>query len=89
MLCLKDSAAACEIVYDVIKCLGVNPDACTADCLYTGISTDTGCFRYSNVTPETHVKAAELISLGARFDEINRVMFETKTRTYLRLEELV
>lgn len=89
MLCLKDSAAACEIVYDVIKCLGVKPDACTADCLYTGISTDTGCFRYSNVTPETHVKAAELISLGARFDEINRVMFETKTRTYLRLEELV
>ena len=31
MLCLKDSAAACEIVYDVIKCLGVKPDACTAD----------------------------------------------------------
>ncbi len=56
MLCLKDSAAACEIVYDVIKCLGVKPDACTADCLYTGISTDTGCFRYSNVTPETRLR---------------------------------
>lgn len=88
-LCLKECAATCEIIYDVIKDLGVKADEIISDCLYTGISTDTGCFRYSNVTPETHLKAAQLISTGAQFDEINRVMFETKTRSYLRLEELV
>lgn len=88
-LYLNECAATCEMILDVIKELGVKPDKIIADCLYTGISTDTGCFRYTNVTPETHLKAAELISLGADFGEINRIMFETKTRSYLRLEELV
>ena len=60
-----------------------------ADCLYTGLSTDTGCFRYSNVTAETMEIAAKMLRAGANFDTINRVMFETKTRTYLKLEELV
>lgn len=88
-LYLEKCSATCEMIYKVIKVLGVEMDKKMADCLYTGISTDTGCFRYSNVTPETHLIAAELLRLGAQAEMINRVMFETKTRTYLRLEELV
>lgn len=88
-LYLKECSAVCEMIFDVINELGVEIDKVTADCLYTGISTDTGCFRYSNITPETHIKAAELISLGADYSEINRIMFETKTLSYFKLEELV
>lgn len=84
-----DSAAACEIVYELIALMGVKIDKMIANCLYTGISTDTGCFRYSNTTARTLRMASELIELGADSFFINTVMFETKSRTYMRLEALV
>lgn len=59
-----------------------------ANCLYTGISTDTGCFRYASATAESYRIAADLIEAGADNGRINRVMFETKTKTYARLERL-
>lgn len=82
------AAAACEIVLEVIHALGIKPTKQIADCIYTGISTDTGCFRYSNVTPRTMRMAAEMIECGADNVTINTVMFETKTRTYVALEKL-
>lgn len=85
-LLLRDCAAACEIIYDVINALGVEIDKVIADCLYTGISTDTGCFLFSNVTQRTHLIAADLIEKGADFTEINKVMFETKSKGYFLLE---
>ena len=87
-LLLEDTAAACEVIYKVILELGAEIDADTANCLFTGISTDTGCFRYASVTPSTMRIAAELIDRGADNGYINRVMFETKTRTYAHLEML-
>lgn len=86
---LDDSAAAaCEIMLQVIKELGVEITAPVADCVYTGLSTDTGCFRYSNVTPRTMRMGAEMIEAGADNSMINTVMFETKTRTYVALEKM-
>lgn len=89
LLLNADAAAACEVVLKVIKAMGVSIDKGMADCLFTGISTDTGCFRYSSTTSNTYRAAAELIDLGADNAMINRVMFETKTRTYAALERLV
>ncbi len=83
-----DSASACEIIYLVIKALGVSVDSDMASCVYTGISTDTGCFKYSNVTARTHIIAAELISLGANHSKINELMFDTKTVGSIMLEKL-
>lgn len=83
-----DSASACEIIYTVIKALGVSVDSDIASCVYTGMSTDTGCFKYSNVTPRTHLIAAELISLGADHSKINEIMFDTKTFGSIMLEKL-
>lgn len=88
LLLNADAAAAAETVLKVIKALGVKIDKHIADCLYTGISTDTGCFRYASTTSNTYRAAAELIDLGAENGLINRVMFETKTRTYAALERL-
>ena len=87
-LLLEETAAACEIIYKVILELGADIDKKTADCLYTGISTDTGCFRYASSTSSTYRIAADLIDKGADNGYINRVMFETKTKTYARLEKL-
>lgn len=83
-----NSASVCEILYLIIKELGVGIDAEIATRLYTGCSTDTGCFRYSNVTPRTHRIAAELIELGARHGEVNVRMFETKKPGFLKLQSL-
>ncbi len=87
-LLLIETASACEIIYKVINELGVQIDKKTADCLYTGISTDTGCFRYASATSETYRIAADLMDKGADNGAINRAMFETKTKTYAMLEKL-
>lgn len=86
--CEPESASACEIIFAVIKALGVEISAEIASCLYTGISTDTGCFRYSNVTPRTHRIAAELIEKGADHAKINVKMFETKSMSSIMLERM-
>ncbi len=84
----SDAAAACEIIYDVVLGLGCEISADIARCLYTGISTDTGCFKYSNVTPNTHIVAARLMETGIDAAEINRIMFDTKSFEQLKVENL-
>ena len=87
-LLLKETPAACEIVYELVLELGVQIDNRMADCLFTGITTDTGCFRYASVTSSTLRIAADLIESGADNGRINRAMFETKTKSYAHLEKL-
>ncbi|MGN0669544.1 MAG: bifunctional oligoribonuclease/PAP phosphatase NrnA, partial [Oscillospiraceae bacterium] len=82
-----ESAACCELIYAVIKELGVAIDKDIASCLYTGIATDTGCFKFSNVTPRTHNIAAEMIANGADFSAINYAMFVVKTQGRIKLEQ--
>lgn len=82
-------AAASEIIYVLIKQMGVEVTRDITNAIYTGISTDTGCFCYSNTTGQTHHIAAELIDLGCDFEMINRVNFETKTRAKLKMERMV
>lgn len=88
LLLNADASAACEIILKVIKALKVDIDRGIANCLFTGITTDTGCFRYSSTTSNTFRAAAELIDYGAENGKINRIMFETKTKTYSALERL-
>ena len=79
------AGAACQMIYKLVQAMGVEITPEIADCLYTGISTDTGCFRYSNASPETHRIAASLLECGARAAEINLAMFETKSRAAVEL----
>lgn len=87
---LVDSAAAAtaELVYQVICALGVDIDETIADSLYTGISTDTGCFKFSNTTAQTHLIAAKLMELGAHTQELNVSLFESKSRCRLSIEKI-
>ena len=81
------SAAACEIIYEIIKALGVPFDKALASSIYTGTATDTGCFKFSNTTPRTHRIAAEMIECGADFAEINYIMFDMKSPGRIKLEQ--
>ena len=60
-----------------------------ADCIYTGISTDTGCFCYSNTTAHTHMVAAEMFKAGCNYAAINYVMFEQKSLSRIAIEKEV
>ncbi len=87
-LLLEDKAAAAAVIYEVICELGVEITPEIAGCVYTGLATDTGCFMFSNTTPETHRIAADVMEKGADYTNINRLMFETKTFPYLKLEQM-
>ncbi len=84
----SDAAAACEIIFDIVLGLRCDLTVDIARCLYTGISTDTGCFRYSNVTPNTHIVAAALMKTGIDTAFINRIMFETKSFEQIKVENM-
>jgi len=74
------SASNAEMIYQLLHEMKIKIDKFMADAIYTGISTDTGCFRYQNVTASTHRVAADVIELGADAGNINRRMFETRSR---------
>lgn len=50
---------------DVIVDMGVTITPQIANCLYTGIATDTGCFKFASTTPRTHMAAARVMEAGA------------------------
>ncbi len=76
-LIVPTASSTAEIIYKFIKSTQVPIDEASALCLYTGLMFDTGCFRYSNATPETHRIAADLIEIGEFApDEIYRQVYE-------------
>lgn len=81
-----ESAACGEIIYLLLKQMGVELTKDMANALYVAISTDTGCFRYSNTTPRTLRIAAELLELGADHADLNHEIFEVKSRARMALE---
>lgn len=85
---LDDTASAAgEIIYALLAPLGAELTPEIAISLYTAIATDTGCFRYTNVTPRTHRIAADLLDVGIDAHEVNRVMFDTKSPARLQIEK--
>ena len=82
------AAAASEVLYDLFCLMGVEVTPVMAECLYVGVSTDTGCFRYANTTSKSLRTAACLADAGADIAEINRLQFETKSRALVELERL-
>lgn len=84
---VQPECAACgEIVLALVREMGAPVTKEVAEALYVAISTDTGCFKYSNVTGRTLRAAAELIDCGADVAPINKTFFDTKSFARLRLE---
>ena len=65
------AAATGEIVFDLLKTMGIEPDIEMAEAIYTAITTDTGNFQYTNTTKTTHLIAAELFEIGINLEKIS------------------
>ncbi|WP_333886579.1 DHH family phosphoesterase [Clostridium sp.] len=81
----SNAAAVSEIIYQMIKLMGIDMDKDIAECLYTSIITDSGSFRYPSTTSVTHTIAGDLINTGINFSEIHRVIFENKKFQRIKL----
>ena len=77
------AAATAVLVEELVRRLGVELDADTAACLYAGLVTDTGSFRFASTTPETHELAARLLRTGIRHDLITRRLLDTHPAGWL------
>lgn len=79
--------STCQMVYDFINALGynhlINKDI--ASCLYTGIVTDSGSFRFPKTTPQTHQCVADLIDKGVNNSEIHNLLFDNSSYERLQL----
>lgn len=86
-LLLKNRSSCSEIVFEVIDEFGIDIDENISACLYTGIATDTGCFKFSNTNRETHLITAEIMKQSFNMAEINYLLFDLKTKERLELEQ--
>ncbi len=82
----EKAAASAELVYNLIVFLGDRKlvDNDIASCLYAGLVTDTGCFKYANVTPRVHHIAADLIESGINFALIHHLIYDSNTTDRMR-----
>ncbi len=75
---LSDAASTCEMIIPVLDELGVSLDKRIADCLLTGVVTDTQGFRTSNVTAETLSAAVRLVDAGADMAWVSEQAFNQR-----------
>ena len=87
--CLDSGKASCgQLILEIVKQFAnITPDIGRA--LYVALSTDCGCFQYSNTDADAHRAAAELMDSGFDPYPINRLHFRTKTFKRLKLEGML
>ena len=64
------AAATCEIIFELLNAMSLTIDVDIAKCLYTGIASDCGFFRYGNTTAKTFYIASKLVDIGLQPDQI-------------------
>ena len=75
-----------EMVYNIISKLDESKiDSNIATCLYTGMMTDTGSFRFPSTTSKTYLIASKLIAIGANQAEIHQNVYDNYTFDRIRL----
>ena len=80
-------SSTCQMIYTLVENLVLDNylDADAATCLYTGIMTDTGSFKFSSTTPQTHRVVASLIEKGANNAAIHTAVMDNNSEDRLRL----
>jgi phosphoesterase RecJ-like protein len=81
------ACSTCELIYEFIKALGDEKliDKKIASCIYTGIMTDTGSFRFPGVTSKTHKILASLLDKGVVPSEIHSAVYDTSSFERMKL----
>ena len=81
------TSSASELLYNVLTALGCESKITLpiAECIYTGIVTDTGSFSYGCNYPDSYIITSKLIALGVDGEKIQRLIYNTNTLTRMRL----
>lgn len=83
----SSSASTGEIIVGLLKKLKIEINKDIATNLYTAISTDTGGFKYSNTSADTHKIASELLATGIDISELTQRIFDNTTLPKLKLTQ--
>lgn len=86
-----DACATAELIFYFIEKLGLTPliDSSIADCLYCGIMTDSGNFRFNLVTPELHEITAILLRKGANQNRVYELIYDSNSISTMKLNGYV
>ncbi len=88
---VPSASSAGEVLYDLLLNPSVDPAAevgAVAEGMYAAISSDTGCFRYANVSPATLRAAADLLDRHIDAAHINHLLFSSKSLAQMQAEAL-
>lgn len=82
-----DMSSTCQMIFEFLEMYGwqAHINKAAAECLYTGIVTDTGSFRFSSTSARTHTIAAHLLQLGVKPNEIYDRIFDNSSISRLKL----
>ncbi len=83
------AGATGEIVYDLIKIMGIEIDIEMAEAIYTAITTDTGNFQYTNTTKTTHLITADLFDIGIDLEKISVEVYQNIRHEKLKINNEV
>ncbi len=75
-----EAAATAQVVYKLVNYITKNVPQKTYEAIYTGMSTDTGHFKFSNVSPETFHIAAKVLESGIDHRKITTIIYDTVKR---------
>lgn len=83
-----DAGATAQILFSILNFMNIDMKEEIAECLYIGVLTDTGGFKYSNVTEETFEIAKELFSKGINIAKISKKVLDTITKVQFLLTKI-
>jgi len=86
-LWVDSASSTCELVYDFIKMFNV-PNAIdveTGECIYAGMMTDTGSFRFPSTSKHVHLIVSDLMDIGIVHSKIHQLIYDNNTESRLRL----
>ena len=81
----SDAPATGEIIFKLLKYMNISISQEIAHNLYVAISCDTGNFKYSSTTAETHLIIAELMNTGLDVGRISKMIYDTKPMEYFKM----
>jgi len=81
------ACSTAQLVYEVMDSMGMTAylNKEIAECLYVGIMTDTGSFKYASTTAKTHHIIAELITAGAENTKIHDLIYDNSSANRIKL----
>jgi len=84
-LVVPEASATAELIHDLLDACNVPLTTETAQCLYTGLASDTGAFRFQNTTPKALRLAARLVDHGATPSLVSEWLYAKKSAGSLRI----